>query len=192
MKLKKYLNKSELKKLGFYKIGKNNQISKSLATFNFRGVIGDNNRIDENVILKGNVKLKNNIHLAKGCTLSGSKKGIYIDDFVSLSNYVQVFAISDDYRGACLGGGTLTEKQRLKYSKIIESKIEIGKCCTIGPFSVILPKTKIEDFVSISPHSTIYGKFQKGYFYKLNSNKKYKRNYKDIIKLYNKFFRNKL
>ncbi len=187
--MKKYLNKFELKKLGFSKIGKNNKISNSLKTFKFKGVLGSNNRIDEYVILKGNINLKNNIHLAKGCTLSGGKKGIYLDDFATLSNYVQIFTMSDDYKASALSGGTLTNHKRKKFSKIIEGKINIGKCCIIGPFSVILPNTKINDFASFSPMSLIYGKFQKGFFYSLNNKKKYKKNYKKIEKLYNKFMK---
>lgn len=178
--MKKYLSNSELKKLGFSKIGKNNKISRSLMTFNFKGDLGSNNRIDEYVILKGNIKLKNNIHIAKGCTLSGDKKGIYIDDFVTLSNYTQVFAISDDYKAPYLSGGTLTVSQRKKYSKIIEGKVQINKCCIIGPFCVILPNTKIESYATFSPMSIIYGKFKKGFFYDLKNNKRFKRNYNKI------------
>ena len=165
--MKKYLEKIELKKLGFLKVGENNKISRSLKTFNLKGILGSNNRIDEDVILKGSINLKDNIHIAKGCTLSGDKKGIEINNFVSLSNYVQVFCISDDYKAPCLSGGTLTASQRKKYSKIIEGKVDIKEGCIIGPFSIILPDTKIESYASFSPMSIIFGKFKKGFFYDL-------------------------
>ena len=51
--MKAYLNKLQLKRLGFTKIGKNNKISSSLKTFKFKGKLGSNNRIDDDVIIKG-------------------------------------------------------------------------------------------------------------------------------------------
>lgn len=186
--MSEYLSNSQLRKKGFLKIGKNNKISKSLKTYNFKGNIGSNNRIDEDVILKGNVNLKNNIHLARGCTLSAGMYSIDIDDFVSLSNYVQLFCVSDDYKASALTGGTLTLKERKKFSKSYEGNIKIGKCCIIGPFSIVLPNSTIEDFVSVSPYNVIYGKLKGGIYYSI-SKKKIIKDQKKIKEMYNKFVR---
>lgn len=186
--MQKYLNKSQLKKFGFTKIGKNNKISKTLRAYNFKGILGSNNRIDDDVILKGRIIFKNNIHISRGCTISGNNYGIEINDFVSLSNYVQLFCMSDNYKGLGLSGGTLNENQRKKFSQSYKGPIKIGKCCIIGPFSVILPNSIIKDFSSFSAMSIISGKIQKGVFVK---NKKiFKKDYKKIEKLYNKFSTN--
>ena len=185
--MKAYLNKLQLKRLGFTKIGKNNKIDNSLKTQKFKGKLGSNNRIDSDVILKGKVDFENNIHLARGCTLSGSKNGIYMSDFATLSNYVQVFSTSDDYKAATLSAGTLNQNERKKYSKIYKGKVKIGKNCIIGSLSIILPSTNIEDFVTISPLSIIFGRLKKGLFYSSFTSKKYKKNIIKIEKLYKKY-----
>ena len=176
--MSEYLNKSQLMKKGFVKIGKNNKISKSLRTYNFQGNIGSNNRIDEDVILKGNINLKNNIHLARGCTLSGNLYSIDIEDFVSLSNYVQVFSVSDDYKAAALTGGTLNQKERKRFSKSYSGNVKIGKCSIIGPFSIILPNSTIEEFVSVSPYSIIFNTLKKGIYFTSSKKKNIKKDHK--------------
>ena len=153
-----YLNKAQLKKLGFTEVGRNNKISKSLKTFRFHGKLGSNNRIDEDVILKGNIIFKNNIHIARGCTLSASENKIDIESFVSLSNFVQIFCASDDYKGLGLSGGTLTKKEREKYSKLYKGNVKINKGSIIGPFSIILPNTIIKEFMFFKPYSLIFKK----------------------------------
>ncbi len=185
--MSEYLNKSQLKKKGFVKIGKNNKISKSLRTYNFQGNIGSNNRIDVDVILKGNINLKNNIHLARGCTLSGNLYSIDIEDFVSLSNYVQVFSVSDDYKAAALTGGTLNQKERKRFSKSYSGNVKIGKCSIIGPFSIILPNSTIEEFVSVSPYSIIFNTLKKGIYFTSSKKKNIKKDHKEIKKIYNKY-----
>ena len=185
--MEKYLSKLELKKMGFSKIGKNNKISSSLRTINFKGELGSNNRIDADVILKGKVNFENNIHLARGCTLSGGKKGIYMSDFATLSNYVQVFTTSDNYKAAALSAATLNQNERKKYSKLYKGQVKIGKNTIIGPLSIILPNTNIEDFVTISPLSIIFGRLEKGLFYSSFTSKKYKKNITKIEKLYKKY-----
>ena len=37
---------------------------------------------DDDVVLKGKIQLKNNVHISRGCTLSGDIKGIIMDDFL--------------------------------------------------------------------------------------------------------------
>lgn len=185
--MSEFLNKSQLRKKGFLKIGTNNKISKSLKTYNFKGNIGSNNRIDEDVILKGNINLKNNVHLARGCTLSGNLYSIDIEDFVSLSNYVQLFSVSDDYKASALTGGTLNQKERERFSKSYRGNIKIGKFSIIGPFSIILPNSIIEEFVSVSPFSIIFGRLKKGIYYSSLKKKKFFKNHKEIKKIYNKY-----
>ena len=53
-----YLNKNQQSKLGINKIGKNCKISKKIKGYSLKSVIGDNVRIDDDVILKGKITIK--------------------------------------------------------------------------------------------------------------------------------------
>ncbi len=50
-----YYTSKELKKFGVKKIGKSVKISNLVKFYNFKGSISDNTRIDDYVILKGNI-----------------------------------------------------------------------------------------------------------------------------------------
>ena len=89
MKNKNFYSEKELLNLKI-SVGKNCQISKKVSFYSKEIKIGNRCRIDDDVVLKGKIRLKNNVHIARGCTLSGDELGIIIDDFSALSNYVQI------------------------------------------------------------------------------------------------------
>lgn len=185
--MREYLTPSELKKIGFKKIGKNCKISKSLSAYNLVGSLGDNVRIDDNVQLKGKIYIKSFAHIARGCTLSGGKYGIYIDEFSSLANYVQIFSSSDDYYSPSIPVGSLSDKLRVKHSKIYKKKISIGKCCVVGSLSVLLPGTNIRDFASVGALTIVFKEVKKGTFVQSKAKtKEKKRNIKLFEKIYKK------
>jgi acetyltransferase-like isoleucine patch superfamily enzyme len=165
-----FYSTKELKNLGFKKIGKNCQISKNIFIYSPNIQIGNNVRIDDHVTLKGKIILKNNVHLAKGCTLSGGSKGIFLDDFAAVSNFVQFFTMSDDYYSSHVPAATLNKKNIKKYSKIYNKNIYLGKNVLIGSMSVILPGAYIDDYSSVGAFSLIHSKIGKGLCYS-NQNK---------------------
>jgi galactoside O-acetyltransferase len=186
--MNKYLTKSQLKKIGFKKIGKNCKISKSISTYNLIGSLGDNVRIDNDVQLKGKINLKSNVHIARGCTLSGGTYGIFIDELAALANYVQIYSFSDDYYLPSIAVATLDNKMRKKFSKVYEKKIIIGKCCIVGTFSVLLPGTILGNFSSIGALTIVNKKINEGFFYQSKSREKLKkRNVKFFKKLYKEY-----
>lgn len=182
MKKSCFLNKYQLKKIGFKKIGKKCKISKYIRTYDSIVNIGNNSRIDDDVILKGKIEIGSNVHLARGCTLSGGKKGIFIGDFSTFSNYVQIFSTSDDYRANALPSGTLNKVLNKKYCKLLESKILIGNGCLFGSMCLILPGANVGNFSSFAAFSIIFRKIKSGVFFK-----KKKIILKDYSKLKNKF-----
>ena len=184
--MNKYLTNSKLKKIGFKKIGKNCKISKSISTYNLIGSLGDNIRIDDDVQLKGKIDLKSNVHIARGCTLSGAKHGIFVDDFVSLANYVQIYSSSDDYYSPSIAVATLNSEMRKKFSKVYEKKIKIGKCCIIGTLSVLLPGAIIGDFSSIGALTIVNKKISKGFFFQSKTKEKLK---KRDVKLFERLYK---
>ena len=185
--MNKYLTLSQLKKIGFRKIGKNCRISKSISTHNLIGTLGNNVRIDDNVQLKGKIDIKSYAHIARGCTLSGGNYGIFLDEFSSLANYVQIFSSSDDYYSPSIPVGSLNDKIRKKFSKLYVKKITIGKCCLVGSLSVLLPGTNLEDFASIAALTVVNKKINRGIFFQSKSKEKQK---KRNIKLFEKLYRN--
>ena len=75
-----YLSKDKLKKMGFINIGKDCKISDKISCYDLKCSIGDRVRIDDDVSLKGKINIKSNVHIGRGCTLSGASEGIYIDN----------------------------------------------------------------------------------------------------------------
>lgn len=177
-----YLSNDKLKKLGFVKIGNNCKISKYIRTYKANISCGSFVRIDDDVILKGKIQIGSNVHLARGCTLSGGRKGIFIGDFSTLSNFVQVFSSSDDYKANALPSGTFNKKITQKYCKLVESKILIGKGCLFGAMCLILPGAIIGNFSSFAAFSVILQRVKKGIFF----NKKIKL-VKNLKKIESKF-----
>jgi len=185
--MNRYLTISQLKKIGFKKIGKNCKISKSITTYNLIGNLGNNVRIDDDVQLKGRIELKSFTHIARGCTLSGGNSGIFLDEFTSLANFVQIFASSDDYYLPSIPVGSINEKTRKKFSKLYKKKISIGKCCLVGSLSVLLPGSKLGDFSSIAALTIVNKEIRKGMFFQSKSKERLrKRNIKLFEKLYKK------
>ena len=184
--MSKFLKKNQLKKIGFFKIGKGCKISNKISCYNLKGSLGDNVRIDDYVCLKGKVSLKSNIHIARGCTLSGGNKGIFVDSYTNLSNYVQVFSMSDDYFMPFIPGGALSNANRNKFAKIHNKKVFIGKAVLVGAFSVVLPGSILNNFSSTAAYSVIYRTIKEG-FYHSNLYKKIslkRRNLKQMKMMY--------
>tara|TARA_Y100000022_G_scaffold189389_1_gene188642 strand:- start:228 stop:806 length:579 start_codon:yes stop_codon:yes gene_type:complete len=188
-----YLNKYQYKKLGFNKVGRNCKISKKINTYNLNCSVGKYVRIDDNVTLKGRITIGSNVHISKGCTLSGGEKGIFLENFSTLSNFCQLFTQSDDYYNTPVSGGTLSKIKREKLTKYISKKISIGKASIIGPFGVILPGAEVGDFCTVAPYSCIYKKIRSGYYFStVNLSKPIykKRNLYKLKKFYEKNFKN--
>ncbi len=180
-----YLNKRQLKKIGFKKIGKNCKISILTRGYNLDCALGDNVRIDDDVVLKGKINIRSNVHIARGCTLSGGEKGIFLDNFSTLSNFCQLFTKSDDYFLPGVSGGTLNETKQKKFCNIHNKKIKIGKSVIVGTFSVILPGANMGDFSSAGAFSLINKKIKSGYFFSNLETKNTKLKKRNLLKLNN-------
>lgn len=168
-------------------VGSNHQIS-SLARFYGNNIkLGKNVRIDDDVVLKGKIKIGSNTHIARGCTLSGGETGITIGSFTALSNFIQIFCTTDDYFLPYVPAiSTLSNGITKKFSKLRREKISIGECCIIGAMSVILPGGNVGNFSTVGAYSTIFKNIEEGVYF---SN----RGKKDLIKKRNiKAIKNKL
>ncbi len=190
--MSEFLNKKQLNKLGFFKVGKNCKVSKYVRCYNLKCSIGDNTRIDDDVVLKGKIELGSNVHVARGCTFSGGLLGIKINDLATLSNFCQVFEKSDDYLGVNIPGATLSKNLKKTFSKTFQKRIILGRATIVGAFSVILPGAEIGDFSTVGAFSIVYKKIKSGFYFSNFSVRKeknskrnlkiLKKNYKNLVK----------
>ena len=175
-----YYTLQELKKLGVKKIGKFVKISNLVKFYNFKGSIGDHSRIDDYVILKGNINIGKQVHISSFSILSATniKSSITIGDFTGISAQTAIYAVTDDFMGNFLGNPTIKKK----YTKPQMGHLKIGRCCFIGLKSTLLPKCNLKDFVSISANSVVNEKVETGYIFVQRAKNKLVK-IKDINKL---------
>lgn len=141
-----FLSDSELRKIGFKKLGKNVKISEKASIYNPEKIeIGDNSRIDDFCLLSGKISIGNNVHIAAYCNVAGGIEGITFDDFSGLAYGCHVFSQSDDYTGRTLTNPTIPKK----YKKEIIKQVVIGKHVIVGTNSLIFPGVTIEEGCSI-------------------------------------------
>lgn len=141
-----FLSDSELRKIGFKKLGKNVKISDKASIYNPEKIeIGDNSRIDDFCLLSGKISIGNNVHIAAYCNIAGGIEGITFDDFSGLAYGCHVFSQSDDYTGRTLTNPTIPKK----YKKEIIKQVIIGKHVIVGTNSLVFPGVTIEEGCSI-------------------------------------------
>jgi acetyltransferase-like isoleucine patch superfamily enzyme len=149
-----FFNQKELKKIGFYKYGRNILISKNCVIINPQYItIGNNIRIDAFAVLTASKKkiiIGSNVHIGVSCYINGSY-GFQIKNFSSISSGCRIFTSSDDYSGNFLFSPTVPKK----YTKPLNKKIIIEKFVNIGANSVILPGVKISEGSAIGALSLV-------------------------------------
>lgn len=146
-----FLNKEELHRLKFKKLGENVMISKFVQFYNEENIeIGSNVRIDDFCILSGNIKLGNYIHISAYSALYG-RYGIELDDYSGLSPRCTVLSATDDFSGNFLIGPMVNKD----YTNIIKGSILIGKYCQVGSGSIILPGVRINEGAVVGAMSLV-------------------------------------
>ena len=156
-----YFSNQELKKFGFTKIGKNVKVSKFVSFYSFKGEIGDNSRIDDYAILKGNIKIGKNVHISSFDYFASVGGHILIGDYTGVSAQVSIYSVSDDYLGDYMTNPTVNKNFR----KIIKGKVIIGKNVSIGAGTVKLPNTKLGHSVSIGAQSLVSRNIKSGFLF---------------------------
>lgn len=152
MKVKNsFLSNSELKQIGFKKLGKNVFISRHANIYSPELIsIGNNVRIDDFCILSGKIKFGSYIHISAYSALYG-KYGIQMNDYSGLSPRVTIFSASDDFSGDFLIGPMIADK----FTNVIGGEVIIKKYCQVGSGCVILPKVTIGEGTTVGAMSLI-------------------------------------
>jgi len=149
-----FLSKEELDKIGFKSYGKNVLISKMVSIYLPELIsIGDNVRIDDFVILSGEITLGNNIHIAPYSALFGGAggAGIVMKNYSGLSSRVTIYSISDDYSGEFMTNPTIPSN----YTNVKKGKVVIQEYVIVGATSIILPGVEIGEGTAVGAMSMV-------------------------------------
>jgi galactoside O-acetyltransferase len=146
-----YYSEIQLKKLGFKRIGKNVRISNSCKFYSFKGEVGNNTRIDDYSIFKGQIYIGSNVHISSFCYLAAVGGKIIIGDLTGISNKVSIYAVTDDFVGDFLTNPTVSEK----FKNVTKGEVTIGKNVSIGSHCLILPNVSIGNSCSLGAMSLI-------------------------------------
>lgn len=149
-----FLSKEELDKIGFKLLGKNVLISKWVMIYSPELIsIGNNVRIDDFVMLSGEITLGNNIHIAPYSELIGGAggAGIVMKNYSGLSSRVTIYAVSDDYSGEFMTNPTIPSN----YTNIKKGRVVINEYVIVGATSVILPGVEIGEGAAVGAMSMV-------------------------------------
>ncbi len=147
-----FYSREELSKLGFKSFGTDVLISRKASFYSIDEIsLGNHVRIDDFCILSGKIEIGNYVHISASVLLFAGDKGIRIDDFVSVSSRVAIYAVSDDYSGEYMANPMVDNK----YRNVAGKEIVIEKHVLIGTGSTILPDVTIKEGCSFGAMSLI-------------------------------------
>lgn len=146
-----FFDAHELMAMGFRSVGANIQISRKCSFYRISGRIGDNVRLDDFCIFKGEVEIGSYVHVAAFCCISGAYGKVELGDFCTLSNRVSIFTGSDDYSADTLNNSQVPEE----FTTITKGPVVIGQAVLVGAHSVILPGVTIGDAASVGAMAVV-------------------------------------
>lgn len=147
-----YLSNSQLRQMGFGRLGTNVLISEKASLYNCGEMqIGDHSRVDDFCVVSGRVVLGRNVHIAPFCLVAGGELGVTLEDFAGLAYHVQVFSQSDDYLGHSLTNPTVPARFKREY----KAAVHLGRHVIVGAGSVILPGVSVAEGCSVGAMSLV-------------------------------------
>lgn len=155
-----FFSPPELLFMGFKRVGKNTQISRKCSFYSVSGSIGDNVRIDDFCIFKGEIHLGDYVHICAFCMLSGVAAPLIIDHLSILAARCSVYTASNDHASDRLGAGSPGMPE--EYTKQHFGPVKIGIAVLIGAHCVILPNTNIGDCAGIGAGCIVRGNIAEG------------------------------
>lgn len=149
-----FLNKDQIKSMGFKSIGENVLLSDKASYYNCQNItIGNNTRIDDFTVIsagEGGIEIGQYVHIAIGVSIMGAGK-ISIKDFAGLSSRVSVYSSNDDYSGKFMTNPTVPDT----FTNVSHGVVSIGRHAIVGSGSIILPNITLEDGVAIGALSLV-------------------------------------
>lgn len=142
-----FYSEKELAELGIKKYGEDVKIGRYAILYTPQLLeIGDRVRIDDFVVISGNVVLHNNIHLGHFCRLYGGKARIEMEDYTTMSSGCAIYTSSDDYSGHSMTNPTIPDQYK---PRNIIGAVHLEKHVIVGCQSVILPSVIIGEGTSV-------------------------------------------
>lgn len=142
---------SELKDLGFRKIGDNVLISRKTSIYGAELMeIGNHVRIDDYCILSGNILLGSYIHISAYTALYG-RFGIEIADFATISGRVLIYSQNDDYSGNYYTNPMVPEL----LTNVTGGRVIIQEHAIVGAGSIVMPNLCISEGTAVGALSFV-------------------------------------
>ena len=142
---------SELKEMGFRRIGTNVKISKYARFYDISKIsVDDYSRIDDFCILSGEITIGKYCHISASTLIYG-KMGVVIDDFSGLSPRCTVFSAMDDFSGEYLIGPTIP----IELTNVSGGAVYIQKYCQIGAGTIVFPNIVIHEGTAVGAMSLV-------------------------------------
>ena len=135
-----FLTKDEVAELGFKQVGDNVRISPRAQFHNPERIsIGDNSRIDDFVILSGNVTIGKNVHLSVHSTIISPRESVMLEDFSTISFYTCITSANDDYSGKFMTNPTVP----IEFTNVVDLPVKVDKYAILGAHVLVLPGVTI-------------------------------------------------
>lgn len=177
-----FLDREQLKVMGFAALGHDVQISDKASLYNPGAIrLGNHVRIDDFCVLAaglGGMLIGSFVHIAVGSSLIGAGK-ITLSDFSGLSSRVSIYSSSDDYSGKSLTNPTVPEC----YKAVTHKDVFLGKHVIVGSGSVILPGVTLEEGVAIGALSLVNKRCEAFGIYAGNPAKRIKARSRKLLEL---------
>ncbi len=148
-----------------------------------RVVIGPHARIDDGVVITGNVEIGAYVHIGAYCVLTG-KHGIRIGDYSAISPFTAIFSASDDYSGGSMCGPCIPDEFK---PGLQIGRVTVGRNVIIGAHSTLLPAITIGNGAAIGAHSMVKRDCLPNWIYAGTPAKAVRERKSDIWKLTEKF-----
>ncbi len=175
---------SELKDLGFKRIGKGVKLSKKAVIYNADKIeLGDYVRIDDFCILSGIITIGNFVHIAVCSRLSGSVAGMTLKDFSGVSYNSTLIASGDDYSGEVLTNPTIP----MKYRKILPDPVVLEKHALVGSHCMVMPGVTIGEGTAVGAMSLVLKSLEPWSIYVGSPAKRIKERKRTLLKLEKEF-----